>query len=178
MLHRGKFRLDKRTEVFSERFVKDWNWLLRQVVKSPLLKVDVMFGDIISWWTWQWWVKSLQGLKGLFKFSMILWIYDALCDPGNHPHVPQRQKVRAGFAAGCKLGKALLFLVLQINFQCFAQPLDKIHLAQWGAVAEFNHKANNCTRGISNGECCGSRWEIMLYSCCLLNLSLWRCKTL
>ena len=51
-LHQGKFRLDIRKNLFTERAVKHWNRLPRGVAKSPSLNVfknhlDVMFRDTI-----------------------------------------------------------------------------------------------------------------------------------
>jgi len=57
-MHQGRFRLEIMKNFFTERAVKHWHRLPREVVESPSLEVfktraNVALRNMVQWWTWQ-----------------------------------------------------------------------------------------------------------------------------
>ena len=66
------FRLDIRSDFFSQRAVMQWHRLPREVVEPPSLevfnnRVDTALRDVRQWAWWGWVGVGLGDLRGLFQ---------------------------------------------------------------------------------------------------------------
>ena len=71
-LRQGRFRLDIRRKCFTQRVVKHWNRLPKEVVDAPSLealkaRLDVALGSLV------WWLATLHVTRGLKPYDH--------CDP-------------------------------------------------------------------------------------------------
>lgn len=67
ILYKGRFRLITGKKFLTERGVKHWNKLPKEVVGSAALNIFKSHVDMIWWWIWQgWWLNSMI-LRNFYK---------------------------------------------------------------------------------------------------------------
>lgn len=79
--HQGRFRLDIRRNLFTERVLLNWNRVPWEVVQSPSLKVfkrhvDVELRDILQWFSRLISTRLMIGLHNLRVLLQHEWFYD------------------------------------------------------------------------------------------------------